>query len=179
MKSLPFVLAMLGFFMFSNLIAQTEPITEQAASKQKIQSQSDTREYPSYIDTGNSEMDNLVFRKSVLDYATEYSLYPTLENSIRPNKDIERWNKENPEISKDLKIKNYQDYKDLLLATYPPIPEKINTGDARADELTNKSNLKFWMEHHPDYPPYSDDMEALRKARLAFYDKYIKPTLNQ
>ena len=170
----PLVLAMLGFFMFSNLIAQTEPAKEQA-----IATSNKEVKYPIYINTGNSSFDNLTFRKAVLNYALRNLAYPTLDEAKRAKRIIEHWNKENPNVAYDLNIYNYDEYKAFLLEIYPPIPEKVNTGDARADELTNKSNLKFWMEHHPDYPPYSDDMEALRVARLAFYDKYIKPTLNQ
>jgi len=134
--------------------------------------------YPEYIDTGNPKYDNLMFKKAVLSFVTKDRLFPNLEISANPNADLERWNKDNLDVAGDLEIGTYADYlslkKELKIIDYPLIPEKVSTGNAKADEMVNKQNLKEWMEHHPDYPPYTEDVEVLRKARLAFYNKYIK-----
>jgi len=174
MRQLLLLLTIFGLFT-SGLFAQAED-----ADTQLLVSNT-TSSYPKYIDTGNNNYDRLIFRKAVLKFAEKHRDYPIVENATNPNREIESWNKENPAIAEDLVIYSYDDYKLFMeiannpVLNYAPIPKKVNTGDLQADELKNKANLTYWMEHHPEYPPYSDDMEALRIARLAFYDKYIKP----
>ena len=71
-------------------------------------------------------------------------------------------------------------YKKLAILTYPPKPKFADTGNPQQDEINFKKKMKEWSKDHPDYPKYTDtghpkeDKERLRKARVAFYNKYIK-----
>jgi len=178
MRLLPTTLVVFGLFAYSCVFAQTNStlISTNNLNVREIK-------YPEWKNSGNSEYDLLIFQKAVLNFAINYRDYPTLENTNNPNRYLEQWNKENPVIAKDLKVFTYADYlslkKKIDILDYPPFPQKINTGDEESDELVNKNKLKEWMERHPDYPPYTEDMEALRKARLVFYDQYVKPYQNQ
>ncbi len=98
--------------------------------------------------------------------------------------ELKNWHSQNPGYENLFKDLDFNQYKAILktiaINNYPPKPQFIDTGNTRQDEIDYKNKLRKWAESHPDYPKYTgvknDDKnkESLRKARLSFYDKYIK-----
>lgn len=146
------------------------------------------------------EMGNPVYEFYMYNYAVKNLGFPNIDNYsdeeiIREyRQDTKNWYKNNHEYNgifqvlrkEDLDnliaryLKEFLSYKEILIKKYPPKPVFIDTGNPVQDEINYKNKLKEWSENHPDYPKYIDtgqpcaDKERLRKARVAFYDKYIK-----
>ena len=124
------------------------------------------------IDSYNDETVNTLYRQATKDWYSNNPEYNGMFNVLR-KKDLdnlkERYQKRLKQISSD-------DY----VFDYPPKPKFVDTGNPRQDKINYKRRIKQWMENHPAYPQYIDtgdpknDKETLRKARVAFYDKYIK-----
>ena len=112
--------------------------------------------------------------------------YPNIDLSLDTfkynNNDrlIEQWNKYNREYAENMGIFTFKDYLNVIEKDYSQKPKFVNTGNPKQDEQNYKLRLNKWVENHPDYPQYLDtgnpsvDKEKLRKARLRFYNKYIK-----
>jgi len=173
MKLLPLIIGILGLFIHTTILAQS-PNNSKPSKVTSLKEQG----YPKFIDTGNLEKDTYTFQKAVYNYAVRYREFPNLSQKAYPVGVLEKWNINNPDIAEDLNFFDYEAYLSFIVEDYPSIPQKVSTGNTKADKLTNKQNLKSWTEQHPCYPKYSENTERLRQTRLAFYDRYIKPYLN-
>ncbi|MBN2668439.1 MAG: hypothetical protein JXR60_04340 [Bacteroidales bacterium] len=147
--------------------------------------------YPKYYNTGNQVFDDLKFRSEVYHYLVQYKNYPDeflfsedIED-YQKTRLIKEWNKSNPNFAEDLKVFTYQEWKLFIdqiknpILEYPSKPKKPKA-ESEADAKAYKMALEKWAVNHPNYPRIintgnpKEDAVANRKARIAFYETYIK-----
>jgi hypothetical protein len=127
----------------------------------------------------------------ILKYCIDSLGFPIIDlkdtsqkQKVEIKKELKNWYASHHELESFIRIYTYEQYfpvyKKLAIKTYPPKPKFVDTGNPLQDEINYKKKMKEWSENHPDYPRYIDtghpkeDKERFRKARVAFYNKYIK-----
>ena len=162
------LLIMAGMFMFSAVFAQgtaEEPLDNPVK----------------YVDTGNPDYDDLVYKRELIKYLRHAEGFPEYEDkgddyesALQFNQALKVWYQRNPEYLSILELKTHKELKKYDVSCYPDPPDYSKSESEKA----YRDAFRQWMAHHPEAPKLLGDdpasKEKFEREKAEFYELYFK-----
>jgi len=170
--------------LFTLIIFLVYTVTLMAQTSEALHSESPKEfAFPGFVDTGDTEYDEFVYKRDVIKFLREHNGFPNyihtgneVEDIARFNTELKIWFESNVVYFDLLNLRDYEQIKRYDLSCVKPLPayDKNNMTDEEYE-------LKFqeWAAHHPDLPKLKGDDDLSKqnfeietmKFRRLYYKK--------